>query len=352
MSEPSTSQTTTMRAIVYRRFGSPDVLSLEEMPRPEPGENDVVIKVEASTVGPPDCAARAADPAFARLAYGLVRPKYSVLGGIAAGRVEAVGAEVKGLSTGDQVVGETGMSMGAHAEYVRVPHEGVVAKPDGVTHDEAVAVVDGGLTALPFLRDHAGLRGGQTILVNGASGGVGTAAVQLAKHFGAVVTGVCSTANVEFVRSLGADKVVDYTKDDFTRQRDAYDVIFDAVGKSSFSSCRDALKPGGVYLTTVPTVANGIQTLWTSKFGNKKAVLAFTGLRPAGAATASTYNRRGRCRPPRRTPREYRTPQQQIRGGSDRHRAPGRGTRWPYLTRRPARRDRPSRISRRRTPGC
>ena len=283
MPEQSTSQTTTMRAIVYRRFGSPDVLSLEEMPRPEPGKNDVLIRVEATTVGPPDCAARAADPAFARLAYGLIKPKYPVLGGIAAGEIEAVGTNVTGFSRGDQVVGETGMTMGAHAEYVRVPHQGVVAKPDAVAHDEAVAVVDGGLTALPFLRDHAGLRGGQTILVNGASGGVGTAAVQLAKHFGAVVTGVCSTATVELVRSLGADEVVDYTKDDFTRRRAAYDVIFDAVGKSSFSRCRDALKSGGVYLTTVPTVASGVQTLWTSKFGSKKAVLGLTGLRPAGA---------------------------------------------------------------------
>jgi NADPH:quinone reductase-like Zn-dependent oxidoreductase len=166
-----------MRAIVHRRFGSPDVLSLEDVPMPEPGDTEVLIKVEATTVGPPDCAARAADPVYARLAYGLVKPRFPVLGGIAAGEIEAVGTKVTGFSRGDQVVGVTGVSMGAHAEYVRIPHEGVVAKPGAVAHDDAIAVVDGGLTALPFLRDHADLRAGQTVLVNGASGSVGTGAV-------------------------------------------------------------------------------------------------------------------------------------------------------------------------------
>jgi NADPH:quinone reductase-like Zn-dependent oxidoreductase len=157
----------------------------------------------------------------------------------------------------------------------------VAAKPATATYEEAVAVAEGTLTALPFLRDKAHLRRGQTILVNGASGSVGTSAVQLAKHFGAKVTGVCSAANLELVKSLGADEVIDYTKDDFTQTGQTYDVIFDAVGKSSFSRCKGALNDGGIYLSTASTLGIVLQTLWTSKFGNTRAIVAFTGLRPA-----------------------------------------------------------------------
>jgi NADPH:quinone reductase-like Zn-dependent oxidoreductase len=275
-----------MKAIVYERYGPPEVLRLVEIPRPEPGDGDVVVRVLASVVGPADCAARKARPFYARLAFGLFRPRARVLGDLVAGEVAAVGGQVRTVREGEQVVAVTGMAFGAHAEYVRLPADGVVARPAGVAPDDAVAVVEGGLTALPFLRDHAGVRPGQHVLVNGASGSVGTAAVQLAKHLGATVTGVCGAGNADLVASLGADEVIDYGRDDFTRARAAYDVIFDAVGTSTYARCRAALKPGGVYLTTVPTLAAGVATGWTARFGRTRAVLAFTGLRKAADKAA------------------------------------------------------------------
>lgn len=176
--------------------------------------------------------------------------------------------------------GITGPNFGAHADYLRLPEDGAIApKPSNLSFAEAAAVIDG--TALPFLREQAKLRAGQTILIHGASGSVGTAAVQLARYFGARVTGVCSTANLDLVRGLGADEVIDYTKDDFTRATARYDVVFDAAGKSSFGRCRRVLNPNGVYLTTVPSVGILVQMPWTAMFGRRKAIIAFAGLRPA-----------------------------------------------------------------------
>ena len=273
-----------MKAIVYHAYGSPDVLRLAEVPKPTPKDNDVLIKIHATVVTPPDCAFRKGQPRMARLFTGVLRPRTTILGDALAGEVEAVGDGVRRFSPGDQVVASSGAGFGAHAEYICLPEDGALAaKPATMTYDDAVAVADGTLTALPFLRDKAQLQRGQTILVNGASGSVGTSAVQLAKQFGAKVTGVCSTANLELVRSLGADEVIDYTKDDFTQTGQTYDVIFDAVGKSSFSRCKGALNAGGIYLTTAATPAIVLQTLWTWKFGSKRATVAFTGLRPARA---------------------------------------------------------------------
>ena len=203
-----------------------------------------------------------------------------MLGTDFAGEIQATGPAVTGFAVGDQVFGTIAPRFGAHAEYVCLSeHAAVAPKPANLTYAEAAALVDA--TALCFLRDKANLQRGQSILINGASGAVGTTAVQLARHFGATVTGVCSGANTELVRKLGADTVIDYTAADFTRAGQTYDVIFDVAGTSSFSRCRPALSRAGVYLTTAPSLAILLQMPWTSRFGARKAVVAFTGLRAA-----------------------------------------------------------------------
>ena len=272
-----------MKAIVYHTYGSPDVLRLEEVATPTPRDNEVLIRVHAAAVTTTDCAARKGKPFLARLAFGPIRPKKPILGTEFAGEIAAVGRDVTRFSVGDQVFAASGTGFGAHAEYICVPEDGALArKPANLTLEEAAAVCEGGLTALPFLRDSGKIQSGRRVLINGASGAVGTAAVQLAKHFGAEVTGVCGARNVDLVRSLGADEVIDYTTQDFTRIGQTYDVIFDAVGKSSFRRCRRSLKQGGRYLTTVPTLAILPQMAWTSKVGSKRAMITFTGLRPPG----------------------------------------------------------------------
>jgi NADPH:quinone reductase-like Zn-dependent oxidoreductase len=273
--------TTTMDAVVHDRYGPPEVLQVARLPRPVPGEGEVVVHNHAVTVSAADCAFRAADPVLARFATGLLRPRRPVLGGNIAGEVAAVGAGVTVLQPGDRVVGVAGVEMGGYAEYTRLPAEAVVPIPGALGCADAVAVVEGGLTALPFLRDHAATGPGQRVLVNGAAGAVGSSAVQLAVHFGATVTGVCSPANLELVRSLGAHEVLDRTAVDFTAHRDAYDVVFDAVGRSSFGRCRRALRPGGTYLTTVPGLPAVLQANRPRRSGDRRAVLAFTGLRLA-----------------------------------------------------------------------
>lgn len=268
-----------MRVAVYERYGPPEVVGIVEEPAPEPGPGEMRVRVHAASIGAADSAGRSGTPWFARLAFGLRAPKRTVLGSDFAGVVDVVGRGVTRFAVGDRVFGATGIDAGAHAELLIVAESGaIVGLPASVDMSDAAAICDGGLTALPFLRDGAHIRAGARVLVNGASGSVGAAAVQLAKHLGAEVTGVCGPAHVELVRSLGADRVIDYTREDFTGARDAYDVIFDAVGKSTFRRCRRSLAAGGAYLTTVPSFAIMLQQL-TSKAGSRRAVIMFTGLR-------------------------------------------------------------------------
>jgi NADPH:quinone reductase-like Zn-dependent oxidoreductase len=236
-----------VRAVVHDRCGPPQVLRLDDVQRPVPKDDEVLVKVHATTVTRTDCGFRAADPFFVRVFTGLRRPKRRIPGMELAGVVEAVGAAVTEFEVGDEVFG---ISPGANAEYVCVRESGVLAhKPADMTFEEAAAVCDGALLARTCLRP-ADVQKGQSIVVYGASGSIGTAAVQLAKHFEADVTAVCNTKNVELVRSLGADEVIDYQQEDFTKNGKTYDVIFDAVGKHSFRRSRHSLKPGGIFITT------------------------------------------------------------------------------------------------------
>ena len=271
-----------MKAIIYTEYGPPDVLQLKEIDKPQPEANEVLIKIHATAVNSTDPVDRKGEPFIARLATGLRGPKHAIPGYALAGEIDAVGQSVTTFKPGDQVFGATGLDLGAHAEYTCVSEtEALALKPANIGFEDAAALVDGALTALPFLRDKGKIQAGHKVLINGASGSVGTAAVQLAKYYGADVTGVCSKANVELVKSLGADRVIDYGQEDFTNAVECYDIIFDAVGKSSFSRCKQALKAGGSYLLTVPTLAIAPQMLWTSLLGDKKAIFAATGLRPA-----------------------------------------------------------------------
>jgi len=271
-----------MKAIVYRRYGSPKTLSLTEIRKPTPAPGEVLIKIHATTVTPVDVAFRSGKPFFARLYTGLFRPKNHVLGTELAGVVEAVGAQVSHFDVGDAVFAAPADGFGAHAEYICLPADGaVMAKPQNLTLEQAATICNGALTALPFLRDTGQIKAGQRLLVIGASGSIGTVAVQLAKHFGAHVTGICSGPNIDLVRGLGADQMIDYTRSDFSQNGETYDIIFDTVGKSSYPHAKASLRARGVYLS-----ANiSLKPLWhvaiSALFARKKARVAATGLRPA-----------------------------------------------------------------------
>jgi NADPH:quinone reductase-like Zn-dependent oxidoreductase len=275
-----------MKAIVYKAYGSPDVLHIEEVVKPAPKNNEVLIKNYATTVNFGDLMARnykAVSPRqfnmlflfwlMAKLSFGLNRPKNPILGSEFAGEVEAVGSAVTRFKPGDQVFGYLGPSMGAYAEYFCMPENGVLAsKPANMTYEEASVVPYGAIMALNLLRK-ANLQPGQKVLINGASGGIGSAAVQIAKYFGAEVTGVCGTPRLGFVKSLGADHVIDYTVEDFTKNGESYDLIFDILGKSSFARCKKSLKPNGILLFASFKEKQLMQMLWTSRTGSGKRVI-------------------------------------------------------------------------------
>lgn len=266
-----------MKAIVYEQYGSPDVLQLRDVPKPVPGPDEVLIKVHATTVTTGDVNIRGfvfVPPGLglmARLMFGIRKPKKAILGLELAGEVEAVGSSVQRFKVGDKVLGLDSGRIGAYAEYACRPESGgLVSKPEHMSYAEAAAFPNGALTANTFLKKLGNVQRGQKVLIVGASGSVGSAAVQLAKHYGAEVTGVCSGSNAALVLSLGADSVIDYTREDFTRNGKVYDVIFDTVGKTSFARCKNSLTANGTFLSCAGGLGTMLLMLRTSLFGRKK----------------------------------------------------------------------------------
>jgi NADPH:quinone reductase-like Zn-dependent oxidoreductase len=276
-----------MKAIVYEKYGSPEVLHHQEVAKPLPKDNEVLIRIYATNINYGDLTARnfANIPARkfnmpalflfpAKMAFGLNKPKKQILGSEFAGRIEKVGKDVTRFKEGDEVFAYNGMNMGGNAEYKCMPEKGMVGlKPDNMSFEEASAIPYGGIMALSLLRK-VNIRKGQKVLINGASGGIGSIALQLAKHFGAEVTGVCSTPRIDYVKSLGADKVIDYTKEDFADSGETYDVFFDILGRSSFSHVKNSLAENGCYLLASFKMRHLLSMLRTKLGGNKKVICA------------------------------------------------------------------------------
>ena len=239
-----------MKAVYYTEYGGPEVLEIKDIPKPVPGDDEILVKVYSASVQQTDIRFRTGTPFLARVLAGLLKPKSPILGCDYSGEVEAVGKNISDYHVGDLVYGSLKERMGTQAEYINIIPDEAAFKPANLSHVEAASVGVAGTMALIALRDHAEIKSGQRVLVNGASGGIGNFAVQLAKYFGAEVTGVCSGANIELVKSLGADHVIDYTVEDFTTKTEAYDIIFDAVRKKKYSECKNALTQKGVYVTT------------------------------------------------------------------------------------------------------
>jgi NADPH:quinone reductase-like Zn-dependent oxidoreductase len=268
-----------MKAIVYKKYGPPDVLEATKIKKPSLKAGEVLIKIKATTVTTADCMMRRGDTLSSRILLGAIHPrkKFQILGTEFSGIVEAIGNKAGKFKPGDEIYAFRGFGTGCYAEYKCMGENGSIAlKPQNTTFIEAASLVDGATTALFFLKEKANIQKGQHVLINGASGSIGTFAVQIAKYFGAEVTGVCSTKNIELVKSLGADKVVDYTKEDFTQTGDTYDIIFDTVGKSSYAHNKKILKNGGKYLVTVMTLKRIVLSLLTKFCKKRKVILAMS----------------------------------------------------------------------------
>jgi NADPH:quinone reductase-like Zn-dependent oxidoreductase len=270
-------KTTSMKASIFKQYGSPDVLHLEEVPKPVPKKGEILVRIKATAVNSGDIKLRKADPFAVRFFFGLFKPKREILGSVFSGVIENIGEEVKDFQIGDLVFGHTDMRFGAYAEYLCVPEKGSIAlKPVQLTHEQAAVIPFGGVTAMHFLRK-AKLAPGQKILIIGASGAVGTAAVQLSKSMGAMVTGVCSTSNIDLVRSLGADQVIDYTREDITRQKEQYDLIFDTVNAVRISAAVQLLSDKGQLIASAAGLLEMLQGGWFSLISGKKVITGVTG---------------------------------------------------------------------------
>lgn len=291
-----------MRAIVYDRYGPPEVLRLTELPKPTPKHNEVLIKVRATTVTSGDWRVRSLTVPkgfgiLSRLALGISGPRQKILGTELSGVVEATGADVTAFKVGDEVFAYPGLRMGAYVEYKCMPEDGAVAlKPVNLGLDEAAALSFGGVTALDFLQ-RGKVEAGEKVLVNGASGAVGSAAVQLARHRGAEVTAVCSSANVELMRSLGAEHVVDYTREDFVRSGERYDVIVDTAGTAPFPRCKNALKEGGRLLVVLGNLSDSLRSAWVSMGGSKRVIAGTAVGRPEHLRELAELAASGRFKP-------------------------------------------------------
>ena len=269
-----------MKASYCTKYGGPEVYKVLDVEPPKPKENEVLVKIYSAIVSPTDCNFRSGKPWIARLFSGILKPKVKIHGEMFAGEIVAVGSNITAFTIGDVVYGSNGMKLGSYAEFLSVDIKNTIKKiPKEIKYKDALPLLDGGITALPFLRELGKIEKNQHVLVNGASGAVGSMAVMIAKHFGATVTGVCSTKNVDIVKSLGADTVIDYKTDDFTDKANTYDIIFDAVGKSSYRKCKNSLKDTGLFMTTVPTPGIMIGSLFSKNKTTKRARFMAAGLR-------------------------------------------------------------------------
>lgn len=269
-----------MKAVTYAKYGSPEVLKIKDLAIPVPKDSEVLIKLNSTTVTATDCTFRKGEPLFSRLYTGITKPKRQILGSEYSGEIVEIGKNVGSFRVGDRVIGTT-PGYGSYAEYI-CQHEAnstLVKIPSETGFEEATACCDGFLTALPFLRDKGKIQKGSKVLINGASGSVGSAAVQISKYFGAEVTGVCSSSSVELVKSIGADYIVDYTKEDLSKISNRFDIIFDVVGNTTFAKIKKLLKDNGKYLQAGITLSVFPSVLFTSIFGSKKALIMATGLR-------------------------------------------------------------------------